>query len=124
VLFRSATISLLVAGVGIMAVQLIGVRERTPEIGVRRAVGARRRDVLTQFMLEALFLGLGGGLAGALLGLGLAALIRVAAGLSFDLPWSQALLALAVSLGVAVVFGLWPARKASRLTPVEAVRHI
>jgi putative ABC transport system permease protein len=114
---------LLVAGVGIMAVQLIGVRERTPEIGVRRAVGARRRDVLTQFLLEAMILGLGGGMAGALLGLGMAALIRVAANMSFDLPWPQAFLALGVSLSVAVVFGLWPARQASRLTPVEAVRH-
>jgi putative ABC transport system permease protein len=118
-----AAISLLVAGVGIMAVQLIGVRERTPEIGVRRAVGARRRDVLVQFLLEAMILGLGGGALGALLGLGLAALIRVFGGLTFDLPWPQALLALTVSLSVAVVFGLWPARKASRLTPVEAVRQ-
>jgi putative ABC transport system permease protein len=118
-----ATISLLVAGVGIMAVQLIGVRERTPEIGVRRAVGARRGDVLVQFLLEAVILGLGGGAAGALAGLGLAWVIRLTGVMSFDLPWTQALSALAVSLSVAVVFGLWPARQAARLTPVEAVRH-
>lgn len=118
-----AAISLLVAGVGIMAVQLIGVRERTPEIGVRRAVGARRGDVLVQFLLEAVILGLGGGAAGALAGLGLAWVIRLTGVMSFDLPWTQALSALAVSLSVAVVFGLWPARQAARLTPVEAVRH-
>ncbi len=116
-----AGISLLVAGVGIMAVQLIGVRERTPEIGVRRAVGALRRDILAQFLLEAMILGLGGGAAGAALGLGLAALIRPLAGLAFGLPWTYALLSLLVSLAVAVIFGLWPARKAAALTPVEAV---
>lgn len=117
-----AGISLLVAGIGIMAVMLIGVRERTPEIGVRRAVGARRRDILIHFLLEALILGLGGGLAGAALGLGLAGLVRRFSDLSYALPWSAAGVALLVSLTIAVVFGLWPARRAASLTPVEAVR--
>ncbi len=117
-----AGISLLVAGIGIMAVMLIGVRERTPEIGVRRAVGARRRDILVHFLLEALILGLGGGLAGATLGLGLAAAVRRFSDLSYSLPWPAAGVALVVSLSIAVVFGLWPARRAASLTPVEAVR--
>ncbi|MCA1906416.1 MAG: ABC transporter permease [Desulfarculus sp.] len=117
-----AGISLLVAGIGIMAVMLIGVRERTPEIGVRRAVGARRRDILVHFLLEALILGLGGGLAGAALGLGLAASVRRFSDLSYPLPWFAAGVALVVSLSIALVFGLWPARRAAALTPVEAVR--
>ncbi|MFZ5587327.1 MAG: ABC transporter permease [Thermodesulfobacteriota bacterium] len=117
-----AAISLLVAGIGIMAVMLIGVRERTPEIGVRRAVGARRRDILLHFLLEALILGLGGGLAGAGLGLGLAEGVRRFSELRYDLPWEAAGMAMLISLAIAVVFGLWPARRAAALTPVEAVR--
>ncbi|MFH1058182.1 MAG: ABC transporter permease [Pseudomonadota bacterium] len=117
-----AGISLLVAGIGIMAVMLIGVRERTPEIGVRRAVGARRRDILLHFLLEALILGLGGGLAGAGLGLGLAEAVRRLSDLNYALPWHAAGVAMLVSLAIAVVFGLWPARRAASLTPVEAVR--
>lgn len=117
-----AGISLLVAGIGIMAVMLIGVRERTPEIGVRRAVGARRRDILIHFLLEALILGLGGGLAGAGMGLGLAGAVRRFSDLNYALPWQAAGVAMLVSLAIAVVFGLWPARRAAALTPVEAVR--
>lgn len=117
-----AALSLLVAGVGVMAVMLIAVRERTPEIGVRRAVGARRRDVLTQFLFEALLLGLAGGLPGALLGLGLAAGLRFFSDLSFNLPWPAALLGLSLCLVIALFFGLWPARKAAALPPAQAVR--
>lgn len=117
-----AGISLLVAGIGIMAVMLIGVRERTPEIGVRRAVGARRRDILVHFLLEALILGLGGGLAGAGLGMGLAMGVRRFSDLDYALPWSAAGVAMLVSLAIAVTFGLWPAKRAAALTPVEAVR--
>jgi putative ABC transport system permease protein len=117
-----AALSLLVAGVGVMAVMLIAVRERTPEIGVRRAVGARRRDVLMQFLLEALLLGLAGGLPGALLGLGLAAGLRFFSDLSFDLPWAEAILGLSLCLLIALFFGLWPARKAAALPPAQAVR--
>lgn len=117
-----AALSLLVAGVGVMAVMLIAVRERTPEIGVRRAVGARRRDVLNQFLMEALLLGLAGGLPGALLGLGLAAGLRFFSDLNFDLPWAEAFLGLGLCLIIALFFGLWPARKAAALPPAQAVR--
>jgi putative ABC transport system permease protein len=117
-----AALSLLVAGVGVMAVMLIAVRERTPEIGVRRAVGARRRDVLAQFLLEALLLGLAGGLPGVLLGLGLALGVRFFSDLSFDLPWPAALISLGLCLLIALFFGFWPARKAAALPPAQAVR--
>lgn len=116
-----AGLSLLVAGVGVMAVMLIAVRERTPEIGVRRAVGARRRDVLAQFLLEALLLGLAGGVPGVLLGLGLALGVRFFSDLSFDLPWPAALLSLGLCLLIALFFGFWPARKAAALPPAQAV---
>lgn len=117
-----AALSLLVAGVGVMAVMLIAVRERTPEIGVRRAVGARRRDVLLQFLLESMLLGMAGGFCGALLGLGLALGLRVFSDLGFDLPWAAAALSTSLCLIIALVFGLWPARKAAALPPAQAVR--
>ncbi|MEW5914463.1 MAG: ABC transporter permease [Thermodesulfobacteriota bacterium] len=118
-----AAVSLLVAGVGIMAVMLIAVKERTPEIGLRRAVGARRRDVLLQFLTEASALGLLGGGGGAVLGLLVAALVRELSALEFDLPWPQALGATALSIAIALAFGLAPARKAANLMPVEALRE-
>ena len=118
-----AALSLLVAGVGVMAVMLIAVRERTPEIGVRRAIGARKRDVLAQFLLESLILGLTGGLSGALLGLGLAVGLRLFSDLGFDLPWTAAALSVGLCLVIALIFGLWPARKAAALPPAQAVRE-
>ncbi len=116
-----AGISLLVAGVGIMAVMLISVRERTGEIGLRRALGARQKDVLVQFLLEALALGLGGGLTGAALGMAIAQVLRTWGGQRFDLPWELAWLAAGVSCLIALLFGLVPARRAARLNPVEAL---
>lgn len=118
-----AAISLLVAGVGIMAVMLIAVRERTPEIGVRRAVGARRRDILLQFLAESLLLGLAGGGGGAALGLAIALAMRGLSQLNFALPWPQALAALGLSLAIALAFGLAPAKKAANLVPVDALRE-
>jgi len=118
-----AAVSLLVAGVGIMAVMLIAVRERTTEIGLRRAVGARRRDVMLQFMAEALVLGLVGGGGGALLGLAVAWGIRALGTLEFALPWPAALGAAGLALGISLAFGLAPARRAAGLTPVDALRE-
>ncbi len=118
-----AALSLLVAGVGVMAVMLIAVRERTPEIGVRRAVGARKRDVLAQFLMESLLLGLTGGISGALLGMGLAVGLRVFSDLGFDLPWPEAVLSMSLCLVIALIFGLWPAQKAAALPPAQAVRE-
>lgn len=118
-----AAISLLVAGVGIMAVMLIAVRERTSEIGLRRAVGARRRDVLLQFLTEASILGLAGGGCGAALGLLVAVVVRRFSDLQFSLPWPEALVSAGLSIAIALAFGLVPARKAANLTPVEALRE-
>lgn len=118
-----AAVSLLVAGVGIMAVLLISVKERTTEIGLRRAVGARRRDILWQFLAEAVMLGLAGGGGGALLGLAVALSVRLFSSLSFALPWGAALGAAILGLAISMVFGLAPARRAASLTPVDALRE-
>ncbi|MBU4275802.1 MAG: ABC transporter permease [Proteobacteria bacterium] len=117
-----AAVSLLVAGVGIMAVLLISVKERTTEIGLRRAVGARRRDILWQFLAEAVILGLAGSGGGALLGLAAALLVRVFGSLEFALPVGPALGAGFLGLAISMVFGLAPARRAAALTPVDALR--
>ena len=123
VLAAIAGISLLVGGVGVSNIMLVSVSERTGEIGLRKALGARTRDITRQFLLEAVMLTSLGGLVG--LGLG-AVLARVVAAVS-PVPaavtlWSVAL-ALGVSLAVGVVFGVWPARRAGRMDPVEALRH-
>jgi len=118
-----AAVSLLVAGVGIMAVMLIAVRERTTEIGLRRAVGARQRDVMFQFVAEASMLGLVGGGGGALLGLAVAWGIRAMGTLEFVLPWHAAWGAAGLALAISLAFGLAPARRAAGLTPVDALRE-
>ncbi|MFH2127170.1 MAG: ABC transporter permease [Pseudomonadota bacterium] len=117
-----AAVSLLVAGVGIMAVLLISVKERTTEIGLRRALGARRRDILWQFLAEAIILGLAGSGGGALLGLAAALAIRIFGSLDFALPVGPALGAGFLGLAISMVFGLAPARRAAALTPVDALR--
>ncbi len=118
-----AAVSLLVGGIGIMNIMLVSVSERTREIGVRMAVGARPRDILAQFLAEALALSLAGGLLGV--ALGLVAADRLAA--AFDWPLlvrpQVVLLAIGFSALVGVTFGLYPARKASRLDPIEALRY-
>ena len=125
-----AGVSLLVGGVGIMNIMLVSVSERTREIGVRLAVGARSRDILRQFLLEAVVLSLSGGLIGVVLGIaGAAAAASAANALFANLQWplTISLEAIAVSLGfaasVGIFFGYYPARKASRLDPIESLRY-
>ena len=118
-----ATVSLLVGGIGIMNIMLVSVTERTREIGLRLAVGARRRDILMQFLIEAATLSALGGVAGAALGVAAArALTRIAGWPTLVSP-EAILLAVGVSAGVGIVFGYYPARRAAALDPIEALRH-
>ncbi len=118
-----ASISLVVGGIGIMNIMLVSVRERTREIGIRKAIGARGRDILAQFLVEALTLSLLGGLIGIGVGLGVSALIGQIAGWGFAFNPSTLLAAVLFSLLVGVVFGVWPARQAARLDPISALRY-
>ena len=117
-----ATISLIVGGIGIMNVMLVSVTERTREIGIRRAVGARSRDVLMQFLVEAVLLGVTGGIGGIALGF----LASLAISTFLQWPASVSVGAVALAVGVAaataIVFGFYPARRASRLDPIDALR--
>jgi putative ABC transport system permease protein len=117
-----AAIALLVGGIGILAIMLLAVKERTGEIGLRRAVGARSRDILTQFLLEALFLGLAGGLAGMFMGVAGAWVIGKATGLAVVIPIDAIGLAFLFLLSVGLFFGVYPARKASLMDPIDALR--
>jgi putative ABC transport system permease protein len=118
-----ASISLIVGGIGIMNIMLVSVRERTREIGVRKAVGARGRDILAQFLVEALTLSLLGGLIGIVLGLVVSAGIGQLAGWGFVFNPVTIVAAVLFSLAVGVVFGVWPARQAARLDPISALRY-
>ncbi|HEY8632365.1 MAG TPA: ABC transporter permease [Candidatus Limnocylindrales bacterium] len=118
-----ASISLIVGGIGIMNIMLVSVRERTREIGIRKAVGARGRDILAQFLIEALTLSLLGGLIGIAVGLGVSALIGQLAGWGFQFNPLTVAAAVVFSLIVGVVFGVWPARMAARLDPIASLRY-
>jgi putative ABC transport system permease protein len=118
-----ASISLVVGGIGIMNIMLVSVRERTREIGIRKAVGARGRDILAQFLIEALTLSVFGGVIGIVVGLGVSALIGQLAGWGFQFEPSTLVAAVLFSLAVGIVFGVWPARQAARLDPINALRY-
>ena len=118
-----ASISLVVGGIGIMNIMLVSVRERTREIGIRKAIGARGRDILAQFLVEALTLSLLGGLIGIAVGLAASAVIGQLAGWGFAFNPATVAVAVLFSLAVGVVFGVWPARQAARLDPITALRY-
>jgi putative ABC transport system permease protein len=118
-----ASISLIVGGIGIMNIMLVSVRERTREIGIRKAIGARGRDILAQFLIEALALSLAGGLVGILIGLLISAVIGIVAGWGFIFSPLTIVAAVGFSLIVGIVFGVWPASQAARLDPVVALRY-
>jgi macrolide transport system ATP-binding/permease protein len=118
-----ATISLLVGGIGIMNIMLVSVTERTREIGLRKAVGARRWDILSQFLIEALVVSLAGGVIGIILGWMVTLGMSKLAGWATSITWGGVLLAFFFAAGVGIIFGLWPARKASLLSPIDAIRY-
>jgi putative ABC transport system permease protein len=119
-----SSIGLLVGGIGVMNIMLVSVTERTREIGVRKAIGARRLDIVVQFLTEAVVLTFAGGLLGMTLGWVISKAARFAfPSLPTSVPLWAAALGVAVSVGVGLFFGLWPATKAARLDPVEALRY-
>ncbi len=118
-----AAISLVVGGIGIMNIMLVSVTERTREIGLRKAIGANNRDILNQFLIEAILMSSIGGVAGILLGSGASMLIALITGWSVKISVFAATLSTVFSLLVGVIFGLWPAKQASRLNPIEALRY-
>jgi putative ABC transport system permease protein len=117
-----ASVSLVVGGIGIMNIMLISVRERTREIGLRQAIGAKTRDILSQFLVEAIALSIAGGFAGVLLGIGASALISRLAGWATSVGPGAVALAVFFSGVVGIGFGYYPARKAAFLDPIEALR--
>jgi putative ABC transport system permease protein len=123
VMVAIASISLLVGGIGIMNIMLASVLERTREIGVRRAIGARQRDVVRQFLIETTIISVSGGVVGILMGVGLSQLIGILAGWSTIVTTSSIVLAFGVSVAIGIVFGLYPAIRASRLNPVTALHY-
>jgi len=118
-----AAVSLLVGGIGIMNIMLVSVTERTREIGIRLAIGALEGQVLMQFLVEAVVLSLFGGLIGIVFGLGFAAVAAQMLKVPFVLDPAIVLVAFLFSAAVGVVFGYFPARRAARLDPIEALRH-
>ncbi len=118
-----AFISLLVGGIGIMNIMLVAVTERTREVGLRKAVGANRRDILSQFLIEAVAICFTGGLMGIALGWGISSALAEYAGWSTRIAASSVFLAVGFSVGIGVFFGLWPAKKAANLNPIDALRY-
>ena len=118
-----AGISLLVGGIGVMNIMLVSVTERTKEIGLRKAVGARRRDIMQQFLIEAVVVSVCGGIIGLLLGFGISAAVGLTGLITPVVTPSAALLALGFSIAVGLFFGIYPARRAAQLRPIEALRY-
>jgi len=121
-----ASISLLVGGIGIMNIMLVSVTERIREIGIRMSIGAKERDILLQFLAEAIVLSLLGGLIGIGLGVGVSKLLKyipIFASINTVVSMSSVILAFAFSGSVGIFFGFYPARKASKLDPIEALRY-
>ena len=119
-----AGISLVVGGIGIMNIMLVSVTERTKEIGVRKAIGAQKRDIVVQFMIESVTLSLMGGIIGMVLSIGILSLVTaLLEGYTFSVSFSVAAIALGFSIAVGLIFGIYPANKAAKLKPIDALRH-
>src|SRR5688572_17320147 len=118
-----SSIALMVGGIGVMAIMSISVTERTREIGVRKALGARRAEILFQFLMEAAFLTSLGGVLGVVLGAAIGWVVHLISGFPISLPWWSFAIGLGFSASVGIFFGMYPAFKASRLDPIEALRY-
>ena len=118
-----SSIALMVGGIGVMAIMMISVTERTREIGVRKALGARRREILWQFLIEAAFLTSAGGVLGIIFGSSIGMIVHWVSGFPVSLPWWSFAIGIGFSASIGIFFGLFPAIKASRLDPIEALRY-
>ncbi|MFA6166605.1 MAG: ABC transporter permease [Gemmatimonadaceae bacterium] len=118
-----ASVALMVGGIGVMAIMMVSVTDRTREIGIRKALGATRRDILQQFLVEAATLTGMGGTVGIIVGLLTGSIATRLLNIQASPPWGLTLIAVAVSVGIGLVFGVLPARRASRLDPIEALRY-
>src|SRR6202007_3190699 len=118
-----SSIGLLIGGMGVMNIMLVSVTERTREIGVRKAIGARSRDITWQFLFEAMTLTGSGGIIGILLGSSIVLLIPVITSMKAVVPLWAVIVGFTVSVGIGLIFGVWPATKAAKLNPVEALRY-
>ncbi|MFH1678336.1 MAG: ABC transporter permease, partial [Candidatus Omnitrophota bacterium] len=118
-----AAISLLVGGIGIMNIMLVSVTERTREIGLRKAIGARRSDIMSQFLIEAVVMTFSGGIIGILLGAGAALIMAAVFGWATKVSLFSIVISTTFSIAVGIGFGLWPAKKAAQLNPIEALRY-
>ena len=123
VMIALSSVGLLVGGIGVMAIMMVSVTSRTREIGVRKALGATRRDIMVQFLTEAATLTGIGGIFGVIVGLGMGRLVSLFLGSPAPTPITQTIIAVIVSIGIGVAFGIVPARRAARLDPVEALRY-
>ncbi|HYP16730.1 MAG TPA: FtsX-like permease family protein, partial [Opitutus sp.] len=121
--FVISAIALLASGVGVMNIMLVSVTERTKEIGIRKSIGAKQRNILTQFLIEAVLLSLVGGAAGILVGVIGGNLVAKMLSAALIFPWMWASIGLAVCSAIGIGFGFYPAWKAARLDPIEALRY-